>query len=100
MSIFQKLFGSQSNDENTLAALEQLERVADSGSAIEGMEMMTSMTGRGFSATLGPRGPLHDRFIAAITKIRAKVSDKVMGKFPISDAEMARLSELMSRMQK
>ena len=97
MGLFSKLFGGGEADETAaLRALEEFERLAERDSPIEAMEFMASLRGR-CSAMLGPNGPLHSRFIACLDKLKKKADDRVYGRVPITDEEMAKIAKAMKR---
>ena len=100
MNLFNRIFGSsKSQEEEALQALEDLERLAEHDSPLDAMEFMATLNKR-YSSMLGPSGPLHSRFIACLDKLKAKADDRVYGRVPITDEEMARIVKGLKKMHK
>lgn len=84
-------------ESEALEALEHFERLANLDSPLDAMEFMGALGGR-YSPMLGPNGPLHARFMACMNKLKAKADDRVYGRVPVTDQEMAKIRKAMERM--
>ena len=73
MRIFSRMFSrSEADLDNAERFLDEAERLADNGNPLLAMEYLQRRS-RGMQKLIGPAGPLHERFVRILHKVRSRV---------------------------
>ena len=73
MKFFHRLFGGREGGlEQAKHFLDEAERLADDGNPLYSMEYIARES-RGLQPWIGPDGPLHDRFVSILHKVKSRV---------------------------